>query len=326
MREKSAECPLCQGETSTLFSVPCDWRKPMSSVKGYKVNWCEHCDYGQVWQRPDQTEIKMFYDVDYYTHGAVVTQDKSQKKEIFLDKLRVHLAWRFDKGEELRPGSIVPLIRSNKSDFSICEIGCGKGNNLSKFDSEGFSVFGVEPDPISRAIAKESFENVFDGTAEELPEDILNEKYDVILMSHVLEHCRDVNTSVSNIKRIISDGGVLVVETPNCSAYGFVNYRGEWPWSDLPRHLNFFTPSSLKSVLDKHGFRIVATQYRGFCRQFSNSWLENERKIWKSFATNGSQRTSPPRFKLRAWKLLLQSIFSSKAHKYDSVRLIAIKS
>lgn len=54
----------------------------------------------------------------------------------------------------------------------ICEIGCGNGRNLLKLRSSGFQVYGVEPDRNARKIASNLIDNIYDGTAEKLPQDI----------------------------------------------------------------------------------------------------------------------------------------------------------
>ncbi|OQK18581.1 hypothetical protein AU255_12435 [Methyloprofundus sedimenti] len=315
-------CPICGHQTYILFSAPCDYRKPIKSEL-YEVYWCDVCDYGQVWERPTKEKVSSFYELDsYYTHqDSAINVGKLEEKVSFFDKLRTHVSWRIDRGEDLMPHDAMSLLQGDS--LTILEIGCGSGGNLLKFIEKGFSATGVEPDPEARKASKKAGLNVFDGTAEELPKVILNSKYDVVLMSHVLEHCLDVNTAISNVKSILKTNGVFIVETPNCMSHGFKDYKAAWPWSDIPRHLNFFTNSSLNSILSKHGFNVISTKYRGFCRQFSNSWLKNEEEIWHSFKTCSADVNSKPNFKLRAWKLLLKSMFSSKTYKYDSIRLIA---
>jgi 2-polyprenyl-3-methyl-5-hydroxy-6-metoxy-1,4-benzoquinol methylase len=314
-------CPICENQTIHKFSVPCDYRKP-NNPKDYKIYWCLECSYGFLWERPSKTEIADFYVLDdYYTHNTTNTKT-NEADASFLDQLRTHISWRIDFGEELTPRDATSLL--NKKDLNICEIGCGNGDNLSKFLADGFSVFGVEPDPVAREVANKAVGNVFEGTAEELPETIKNRKYDVVLMSHVLEHCLDINTTISNVKKILNHGGIYIIETPNCQSHGFRSLNGEWRWSDIPRHLNFFTPSSLKMILTKHNFNVESVKYRGFCRQFSNNWLQEEEKIWQAFSQYNSIKNVRPNFSSRAWKLLFKSFFSSKASKYDSVRVIGI--
>ncbi len=295
-----------------------------TNPSSYDVYWCSDCHFGQVWERPKKEVIASFYEIDsYYTHEVSTNKNGDNNGgEPFLDRLRMHLAWRLDKGEELSPKEATSLLNEGDS-FEILEIGWGNGANISKFVGKGFSAVGVEPDPKAREAAIKSGLLVLEGTAEDLPEKIIGRKFDVVLMSHVLEHCLDMNAAVANAKSMLNRGGIYIVETPNCGSLGFKEQQAEWPWSDIPRHLNFFTPFSLRSVLSKHGFDVISERYWGFCRQFSNSWLATEEEVWQSFQVCEEQNAYRPNFKLRAWKLLLRSLFASNVNKYDSVRIIA---
>ena len=52
---------------------------------------------------------------------------------------------------------------------TVCDLGCGDGWNLKRFQQRGFQVIGVDPDPVSRDKAAESSITVLAGTAEALP-------------------------------------------------------------------------------------------------------------------------------------------------------------
>jgi 2-polyprenyl-3-methyl-5-hydroxy-6-metoxy-1,4-benzoquinol methylase len=317
----SPSCPICGNHVYPKFSVPCDYRKP-DRPKGYEIYWCLDCNYGLVWARPSKEEVSGFYDLkEYYTH-AEIGSGASKQHTPLADRFRIAIAWRLDKGQKLEPREVLPFL--GEQHHTMCEIGCGNGKILSRFQSAGFSVTGVEPDANALAMAKKVTPNVFDGTCENIPEIVATRKYDVVIMSHVLEHCLDVRTAVENAKSILKDGGVYVVETPNCHALGFRLYKGEWPWSDIPRHLNFFTPNSLGALLRAHGFDVVSVNYYGFCRQLSNQWLDTEEEIWSAFSRYSLKKVRPY-FRARAWWLLFISIFAARASKYDSVRILGIK-
>lgn len=319
---QSPPCLLCGNRTFIKFAVPCDYRKP-GKPANYRVYWCHECDYGFVWERPSWDEIAEAYVLeDYYTHHVSYAA-KSDNGASFLDRIRFHISWRLDSGEPLAPAEIGELL--DGPGLSICEIGCGNGSNLAKFQAAGFSVSGIEPDPLAREAAKNVTDQIFDGTAEQLPEKIADRKYDVVLMSHVLEHCLDPDAALNNARTILKDGGVYLAETPNCRSLGFREYLGEWPWSDVPRHLNFFTPSSLSKMIKNHNFNVAYIKFSGFCRQFSNAWINSEAEIWTAFSQFDSLNGLRPRFKSRAWRLLLRSIFASRQSKYDSVRVVGVK-
>lgn len=346
-KHSSPNCPICGDLVFPKFTVPCDYRKPNNS-QGYEIYWCQTCDYGMTKNRPSPEEVKNFYTLDnYYTHNANGTESNelneqreyaedcqttgdasaspaTQRQDLsFFDRLRIHLSYRLDAGEELNPQEVTPLLKVEQP--LICEIGCGNGKNLAKFQQSGYAVFGVEPDSAAREVAQTITPNIFAGTAEELPVTITERKYDIVLMSHVLEHCLDINTVMSNVREILKDGGIYIVEIPNCNSIGFQTYRGEWPWSDIPRHLNFFTCSSLDKTLKKHGFKVELVKYSGFCRQFSNNWLNDEKEIWTAFAQHSMKQQRKPNFRSRAWKLLFRSMFASNSSKYDSIRLVGVK-
>jgi len=313
-------CPLCGAGMRYRFSAPCDYRKP-DNLKSYSVYWCAVCDFGNIWKRPLIHEIPAFYELtDYHTHHSTKTSTDDEKQSP-MDLVRGHISWRLDKGTDL---DVAEVTRSFSGiPATICEIGCGNGANLVKFRDAGYDVVGIEPDKNAKDVAGKVLHSIYEGTAEDLPAKVSERVFAVVLMSHVLEHCLDVNKALSNAEKLIAEGGVLVVEVPNCNALGFQLYEAAWPWSDIPRHLNFFTPNSLKRVLAAHGFDVTKIYYRGFCRQFSNAWLNTEKEIWQAFNDNSK---ATPDFKLRSLWFLLRSMIVPKERKYDSVRVIVKKS
>lgn len=316
-------CPLCGGHMNFRFSAPCDYRKP-AEKKGYSVYWCGACNYGNIWERPQAHEITKFYELDdYYTHHVSSLSPEKEEQLSFFDRVRMNISWRLDWGEDQGVKEITDYLGS-RSRFTILEIGCGNGNNLTKFRDAGFDVTGIEPDDSARKIAKETIGAIYKGVAESLPEEVKRTKFDVILMSHVLEHCLDVNRALLNVSSILKEKGLLILEVPNCRSMGFDLYQEAWPWTDIPRHLNFFTPGSLKRACKKHGLGILSTKYTGFFRQFSNSWLETEEKIWHVLNEKAVDDKAP-NFRTRSWKLLFMSLYAPKERKYDSVRILAVK-
>ena len=315
---ESPLCAVCGGPMALRFTAPCDYRRPCGSAS-YTAYWCAACDYGCIWPRPAESDIAAFYDVDYYTHETGASETKAAAVS-FVDKLRVHLAWRFDKGSELDPAAVRGLV--NETRPSMCEIGCGNGSDLASFQKAGFSVIGVEPDPAARSAAAKTVGLAYDGSAEKLPDALKGLRFDVVLMSHVLEHCLDVNLALANVHSLLKDGGQFIVETPNCGALGFCRYLEAWPWTDVPRHLNFFTTASLQTLCRKHGFNVLDTSYRGYCRQFFNDWLQEEARIWHAFHPQ-EPVASMPGFSRRAWRFLFDTFLAPPEKKYDSVRVMA---
>lgn len=317
----NAVCPLCGVNAAHRYSVPCDWRKP-KVPRTYMLYWCSECRYGFLWPRPTVAEVVSFYELDeYYTHSPESGSRDSRRTVSLMDRVRTHLAWRCDYSQEMDAASVIQ--RSGVPSPSVCEIGCGNGNVLKGFRDAGCEVFGVEPDQNARAAAAAVVGQVFPGTAEDLPREILTRQYDIVIMSHVLEHCLDVQLAVANVARILRRGGLFIVGTPNSESNGFALDQGMWPWADIPRHLNFFSAQSLRKIQELHGIRSVECYFHGFCRQVSPNWLNMEENIWTAFSLE--KPTPKPSFRRRAWQLLLRSAFARPEKKYDSVWQIGVR-
>jgi 2-polyprenyl-3-methyl-5-hydroxy-6-metoxy-1,4-benzoquinol methylase len=300
-------CILCGGSAQPLFSAR-DYRRPIDQSE-YVLNWCKNCAFGRLKGTFSPTAVRSFYDIDYYTHGE---NNSVFEEKTFLERLRCHLAWRVDKGEDFGPLELGPALGR-----TVCDIGCGSGSTLEALKHNGFSIVGIEPDAKARELAQKVC-NVFDGTVEQLPTQIQFQKFDIVLMSHVLEHCIDLQIALRNIHSILTPSGTFVIEVPNCAASGFLRFGPNWPWSDIPRHINFFTELSLRKLLQKYDFKISHVRYVGYSRQFASHWINTQNEIWSAIGSGPR-----PKFGSAAWLLLAQTAFAKSSTKYDSIRIHA---
>lgn len=301
-------CPVCAGGMPPLFTTQ-DYRRPHDPTR-FTVHWCGACDYGQVAGDFDAAAVARFYEVSGYyqpwdsTPPAPIT---------FLERLRVRLAWSFDRGQDLTPAEVDLPSRSEAP--ALCDIGCGVGRQLRLFREGGYQVTGVETNAAARAAAQGEGA-VFDGTAEDLPAEVTRRTFDVVLLSHVLEHCREPARALANIRRIlVPEGGTLIVEVPNNQALGLHRFHGAWPWADIPRHLHLFTARSLTRLLEAAGLTVVKTFYTGYTRQFKPEWVAVQSRIQPG-----------PDYDRLAWKLLAETALAAPARKYDSLRVHAAAS
>jgi SAM-dependent methyltransferase len=275
--------------------------------------WCDECSLGRLAGEFVPDEVAKFYSGSYYTH--ITEWDETPPVVSFSSRLLSHIAWRFDWGVDFDPME-VDCVASGSSKI-VCDIGCGNGDQLRRFKALGYEVVGVEPDDDARALARE-VGPVYRGTAEQLPHDLDGRAFDVVLMSHVLEHCIDPIRSIENVRRLVAPGGRLIIEVPNNAATGFWRFGPVWPWADVPRHINFFTRRSLERLLENGGFKIEATFYTGYVRQYTADWLNTEQRIWLA-----TKSDAPPNFKANAWWLLGRTALGANDTKYDSIRVHA---
>jgi hypothetical protein len=158
---------------------------------------------------------------------------------------------------------------------------------------------------------------VFDGTAEALPPALAGKKHDVLIMSHVLEHCLHPMQALRNARVLLRDGGCAIIETPNNACKGLQQAGIYWPWLDVPRHLNFFTTDSLRWACEESGLAVESVHYRGYARHFNPDWLQQEAAIRKALGAPMSRDKDTETLRRLAATLALPA-----SRKCDSVRVL----
>ena len=78
-------------------------------------------------------------------------------------------------------------------------------------------------------------------------------KADILVVRHILEHAHDLAAFMSSLKALAAPDGYLVIEVPDC-ARAFQNHDITTVWEEHPI---YFTPNSLRRVIETCGFRIV---------------------------------------------------------------------
>ena len=190
---------------------------------------------------------------------------------------------------------------------------------MLEFKQAGYEVVGIEPDAAAREVATKAVE-VLAGTAEALPDEVAGRRFDVVLLSHVLEHCIDPAGALRNVQRMLEPKGTAIIEVPNNAAMGLEMYGPGWFFADIPRHLQFFTENSLRRALERAGLRVTRAIYTGYMRQFSPLWLAAQREIRERVGTNWGRS-----WKGNDWRLLAQTAFARPPMKYDSIRVHAVQ-
>ena len=310
-------CPWHNTIMSQWLAVPVDYRRPAPSGP-YQLYRANCCKYGQLFPRPTKDEIVEYYNIpSYYTHTNQRNSSAKEQNYRLPQRILTHLAWRCDYGSTL--SNDLATFRE-KYGAKLLDIGCGSGGLLRAAKKAGFEPTGVEPDAEALKVAASEDITVRPGTAEDLPPELLGEQFDVIVMSHVLEHVLSPTTALQNVRSLLRPGGLAIIETPNNSAIGLAISGRYWPWLDVPRHLNFFTRKSLAVACEAAGLLPRSTSHVGYSRQFAHSWKSEEEQIMKAMKGEGEGTKNRAS---KRWGLLALTFLAAKDLKYDSVRINA---
>lgn len=93
------------------------------------------------------------------------------------------------------------------------DIGCGAGGYLLAARDLGFEVRGIEPSSSHSEVARTRLK--LPVTTGYFESGGLSEQFDVVMLSHVIEHILDPKKFLRDVFEVVSPGGCLVVVTPN---------------------------------------------------------------------------------------------------------------
>ena len=140
-----------------------------------------------------------------------------------------------------------PFLTKGKSS-KIIEIGCGGGWNLDVFKRAGYTnLVGYEPGAITRNLGiRELGLDLREGFIDDVCES--GEKYDLIMLHHVIEHLIAPINVLKKLKNLLTDEGVLYLALPNIQHLSHSQIQNAHYW--------YFSPLFFMKLLISSGYLI----------------------------------------------------------------------
>jgi SAM-dependent methyltransferase len=136
----------------------------------------------------------------------------------------------------------------------LIEIGCSNGGLLAALRRRGFRhLLGIDPAPacVENTLARDVNARV--GTLSALPPD--PGRFDGIILSHVLEHVRDLQPALAAVVGLLETNGAVYIEVPDATRYAECVTA---PFQDFnTEHINHFSPATLARLAARHGLAPV---------------------------------------------------------------------
>ena len=150
---------------------------------------------------------------------------------------------------------------------SLLDIGCGCGDLLNFFDTNSdFTCFGNDIVHKACNVVREKFDfPVFEGAF--TAKLVGNQRFDVIITTHVIEHLNKPDDFVRDIKAVCNKGALVVVMCPNDDSLTArfkrtvlypAGLTGEYGYLHFPMHLQGYTPASIKHLFESAGMTTEA--------------------------------------------------------------------
>jgi ubiquinone/menaquinone biosynthesis C-methylase UbiE len=158
------------------------------------------------------------------------------------------------KEKVFRFRAVEQRIAASHPGFRVLDIGCGRGDNLRRLTRYGGRPIGIEPS-VERAHEAAQLAPTATGVGEAVP--LSSERFDMVYISHVLHHARDVEAVLRESHRALVPGGLLfVIETIDDSPLMRLARALQPRWDD-DEVLNRFHYEDLHRSFEACGFEVL---------------------------------------------------------------------
>ena len=197
----------------------------------FDVSRCTGCGLVYTAPRPRFDDLLThFYGDDYLCYGTGSLTRKMRaayQGRAFMKKFR---------------GLMSPGAR-------LLEVGCATGDLLAYVKTHSdWDLHACEPKREVAEIARRRGLTVQPHTLAEAAYD--DDFFDVVYMSHVIEHVPDVRATLEKVYAILKPGGRFVTEHPDFGGPTREFFGRCWWGYHLPRHLTHFTRRSMTTMLE----------------------------------------------------------------------------
>lgn len=239
-------CPLCEAEAkenNIVDIVENIWENNKN------VYECSNCKLYFI-DEPSQSEIEFLYNSDFYAKNNNIIYK-------FIDS-------KMKYARALNRFNYIKKFIKKTDNLNVLEIGASDGLLLSIFKKENFNVFGYELNENARKDALKKYDI-------KMKDDFLKDKnidknkYNIVIMSHILEHFTNPKYILNSIHNFIGGGvnDILFIEIPYTPNYKIVS-KDDMKIFFETEHTVHFNEKNISLLMKECNFKILDICYNEY--------------------------------------------------------------
>lgn len=248
------QCPNCESPKA----------ESLYKYKGADVVQCHHCSMIYVpMPAPDFTSI---YKESYFSVEQTGTDRPGylNYRSEFISHLMTFNS-RLEETEKI-------LGRQGR----LLDIGCALGHLGEAARRRGWDVYITDVSDFAVLESRKNFGlNGFISAPDKLA--VKEGRFDLITMFDVIEHLSHPLDLLRDIRRALSANGVLQLTTPNAHSLSAKLMGRHWYHLKPSEHLLYFTPETIRSMLERTGFEVIAIKAMPTYMRIHDIFLRLER-------------------------------------------------
>lgn len=275
--QKEIKCPIC-GEIATLREPDFPgYREPHK----FNIYNCRKCDTS--FSRPAIKDPSEIYDLIYRNIKSIPTYYRyfHYAENVLIKENPIdYLA-----SQEESYWSIKQALSDKikiKRDNLILEIGCGLGYLTYSLNKAGYKCNGIDISSESIDYAISNYGYFYEcADLKEYSSSNMG-KYDIIIMTEVLEHVFDIKEFLFEAKSLLKSNGKIILTTPNKTIFkDYSNWFTELP----PVHSWWLSETSLKNCALLLNMNIDFIDFRNFYKSSQCPRIINLKKLTAEIPT-----------------------------------------
>jgi hypothetical protein len=200
----------------------------------------------------DEESLNKFYNGEYYI--AHMFTYATAAGGMGIDPIQ-YLGMEEIKGETILKWMDRNYPKWRDHRVRIAEIGCGAGGILNVFRKNGFQTVGCDWSEKYVKIGRE--QNGLDLRVGG-PEVLKGDKYDLIVLSDLVEHLSDPTSFLKGLEEILSEKGIVYLNVPGVFGIGHARFGCNFRQFTKIEHYWCFTLQSIRYLFEKAGFQFIS--------------------------------------------------------------------